>query len=343
MTNRRNLSGTRFLLCCIAALVLAAPASRAAEIADVVARVQRKTVKIYGAGGIRGLEAYQSGFLVSPHGHIATVWSYVLDTDELTVVLDDGSRFPAEIALSQPQLDLAVLKIDATDLPSFDVSSAQPLVSGDRVLAFSNLYGIATGNEPTSVLHGHVSAVCPLAARRGVFQIPYSGSVYVLDAMTNNAGAAGGALTDYEGRLAGMLGKEVKARDHDVWLNYALPASALRATIEAAVRGELLTETALAEEEVSLTPWTLQGLGVELVPNLIKNTPPFVELVQPGSPVAEAGLRPDDLIVYIETQIIQSYNELQQALRVHDRTDAIMLTVVRGDDLVSLKVSGLED
>ena len=82
---------------------------------------------------------------------------------------------------------------------------------GDRALAFSNLYGIASGSEQASLLQGFVSAVAPLAARRGVYQTPYQGKVYVVDAMINNAGAAGGALTDRAGNLAGMLGKELRS------------------------------------------------------------------------------------------------------------------------------------
>ena len=80
------------------------------------------------------------------------------------------------------------------------------------MLAFSNLYGVATGNEPASVLKGYVSAVTDLAARRGIFQTPYQGPVYVLDALTNNPGAAGGVLTDRRGQLAGILGKNSATR-----------------------------------------------------------------------------------------------------------------------------------
>ena len=56
--------------------------------AGVIAAAQPKMVKIYGAGGIRGLEAYQSGFLISAEGHVLTVWSYVLDTDYITATLE---------------------------------------------------------------------------------------------------------------------------------------------------------------------------------------------------------------------------------------------------------------
>jgi hypothetical protein len=59
-------------------------------------------VKIYGAGGLRGLEAYQSGFLISPQGHVLTAWSYVLDTDFITVTLADGRKFQGRLGRGRP-------------------------------------------------------------------------------------------------------------------------------------------------------------------------------------------------------------------------------------------------
>ncbi|HUT12085.1 MAG TPA: S1C family serine protease, partial [Thermoguttaceae bacterium] len=78
---------------CLGASALSAGSS----VAETIAEVQPKMVKIYGAGGFRGMEAYQSGMLISDEGHIMTVFSYVLDTDYITVVLDDGRKFEAEL------------------------------------------------------------------------------------------------------------------------------------------------------------------------------------------------------------------------------------------------------
>src|SRR6056297_4159559 len=108
---------------------------------------QERVVKIYGAGGIASLEAYQSGFLVSPEGHVATAWSYVLDV-EPTVVLDDGRRFDATIVGFEPRLELAVLKVEASQLPFFRLDGDIVAEWGDPVLAVSNLFGIASGSEP---------------------------------------------------------------------------------------------------------------------------------------------------------------------------------------------------
>ena len=94
---------------------------------------------------------------------------------------------------------------------------------GTRVMAFSNLFGVAVGDEPVSVQRGTISVITRLEARRGVFETPYRGPVYVLDVTTNNPGAAGGALVTRRGELIGMLGKELRNSLNNTWLNYAVP------------------------------------------------------------------------------------------------------------------------
>ena len=156
----------------IAALFCAQPRHRAVKAEDTIRDAQKKTVKIYGAGGIRGLEAYQSGFLISADGYVLTVFSHVLDSDVITVTLDDGRRSEGKLVGADPRLEIAVLKIDAADLPHFDLGRAVAGKEGTRVLAFSNLFGVATGDEPVSVLHGTIAAVTPLSARRGLMNQP---------------------------------------------------------------------------------------------------------------------------------------------------------------------------
>src|SRR5262249_49911085 len=105
------------VLALVALAAFVAVPARAAKLADGIRDAPRKTVKIYGAGGIRGLESYQSGFLISAQGHVLTVFSYVLDSDTVTVTLDDGRKFDAKLLGADPRLDLAVLKVEAADLP----------------------------------------------------------------------------------------------------------------------------------------------------------------------------------------------------------------------------------
>ncbi|REJ74290.1 MAG: serine protease, partial [Planctomycetota bacterium] len=97
---------------------------RADPVHNAIETVQQRVVKIYGAGGIANLHAYGTGFLVSSEGHIVTVWSHVLDGDVVTIVLDDGRRYYGKVLGAEPQLDLAVLKIDAENLPHFDLGES---------------------------------------------------------------------------------------------------------------------------------------------------------------------------------------------------------------------------
>jgi serine protease Do len=320
-----------------AALILAVATQARAALPEVIESVQPKMVKVYGAGGLRGLEAYQSGWLIIDKGHVLTVWSYVLDTDVITVTLDDGRKFNAEIVGHDPRLEIAVLKIDAIELPHFKLGESVALDVGDRVLAFSNLYGVATGDEPASVLKGVVAAKTDLQARRGVFKTIYGGPIYVLDAMTNNPGAAGGALTDTQGRLAGFLGKELRSAQNSTWLNYAIPASELVATVESILEGRLRPppdETVKKPAE----PLSLDLLGIVLVPEVLDRTPPFIDDVFRGSPAAAAGVRPDDLVLFLGEHVVQSSSALREQIGLIDRAEEITLTLQRGQELIEVQL-----
>ena len=295
---------------------------------------QKRVVKIYGAGGLKGLEAYQSGFLVSPDGHIATAWSYVLDVNPV-VLLDDGRRFESKIVGFEPALELAVLKIDATDTPFFELNEKRSVDWGDPVIAVSNLFNIATGNEPASVMQGTVASTADLNARRGTFKTPYRGQVLVLDLIANNPGAAGGAVIDTDGQLAGMLGKELRDATTGVWLNYAVPADALRTTVGDIIAGRKITAvdatTKTLPRKDSHNP---AALGLVLVPDVLEITPAFVDKVKPDSPASRASLKADDLILLVNGQRVDGQRTLRSLLRTIDRRDDVELTVQRDTDIL---------
>ncbi len=308
---------------------------------EAIHETERKMVKVYGAGGIRGLEAYQSGFLISGEGHVLTAWSYILDTDAVIVTLFDGSRHEATLVGADPRMAIAVLKIDAKTRHHFSLTDAIELEAGDRVLAFSNLYGIATGAEASSVLHGSVSAVTQLAARRGAFKTPYQGPIYLVDAVTNNAGAAGGALTDYRGRLAGVLGKELRSAETDAWINYAIPIQEILPTVDAIREGRSLATPSDAVPNAE-NPWTLDRIGLQLVPNVLSVTPPYVEGVRNESPAALAKLRSDDLVIYVDGNLVRSRRELEAKLLQIEATVPLSLAVLRDQELVTVRLEASE-
>jgi len=304
---------------------------------------QQRVVKIYGAGGLGGLETYQSGFLVSPAGHVATAWSYVLDVDPI-VVLDDGRRFEAEIVGFEPTLELAVLKIEGRGFPFFEIATDEededaqsPVSWGEAVMAVSNLFNIAGGAEPASVMQGRVAARAKLDARRGTFQSPYQGEVILLDLVANNPGAAGGALINAAGELVGMLGKELRDRKTGVWLNYAIPAEALRKPIGDIIAGRRTvapeqSDPLLAREKAH----SLETLGLGMIPDVLETTPAYVDFVEAKSPAAKAGVRPDDLLLLISGRRVPHQRGLRDQLQRIDRRDDVSVVLQRDNEILSL-------
>jgi len=343
----RQLPASHLRLAGLVLLFLLLPAGGAATVHaaaggstyDTIEYVLPKMVKIFGAGGLKGLAAYGTGFLVSGEGHVVTVWSHVLDPDEVTVVLNDGRRFPARVLGAEPGLDLAVLKLEAGDaelsLPHFDLTTAVGTASeGTRVLAFSNMFKVATGDEPVSVVHGVVAARTRLRTRRGSFEVPYDGEVYVVDAATNNSGAAGGVLTTREGRLLGMIGRELRNADTNTWVNYSMPVADLTDAIQQIVTGQFRSSRGTPDDTPD-APRRYEALdfGIVLVPDVLFRTPAWVETTVPGSPARKAEMRPDDLVLFVNDDLVQSVREMKAALGRLEAGDTLRLVVRRGDNL----------
>lgn len=324
---------TRLWIAAWVAVSVAGPAV-AATPGETIAGAARSVVKIYGAGGVRGLEAYQTGVLVTAGGHVVTVLSTVLDSDAIDCVLDDGRRYTARLVGADPRRELALLQLDGEDFPALALGADQPrLPPGSRVLALSNLFGVAVGDERVSVQHGVIAAVIPLDARRGAYEAPYRGDVYILDCTTNNPGSPGGALIDWRGRLIGLLGKELRANASGVWLNYALPVDEVAKAYADIVAGRATAPLAASQER-----YDPAALGVILVPDLLDKTPPFIETVRGGSPAAAAGLRADDLLVAVNGRATPSRTAVQQALGGLATGDPVRLTVVRDGAIVDCEL-----
>lgn len=324
----------------IAVLNLAfVPAVRAGATQEVIAQVQSRVVKLFGAGGIKGLHAYGSGFLVSAEGHIVTVWSHILDGDVVTVVLDDGRRFYGKVVGVDPKIDLAVLKIEAEGLPHFNLDEAAPAGVGTRVLAYSNLFKVATGDEPVSVLHGVIAARSTLDARRGRFQAPYSGPVYIVDAVTNNPGAGGGVLATLDGKLLGVIGRELRSRETNLWLNYVVPMDQLTPRIREIISGKF-SGASFENEMPPSAAATVSALelGLILVPDVVYRTPAYIDQVVPGSLASRVDLRPDDLIVFVNNEVVPSIRAFQSELSRARPGSGLTVVVRRKNQLVSVTI-----
>lgn len=302
-----------------------------------ITALKEGVVKIFGSGGLRGLEAYQSGLLITENGYILTVWSPVLDSSRLRVVLHDGRSYASTVHQYDSRSELAVLKIEDQDLPCFDLSQVVKPVPGETVYVGSNLFGIATGEESITVMKGVLAAIAPLDARRGSFEIAYRQSVLILDAITSNPGAAGGAIVDGRGNLLGMIGKEAQCARTGTWLNYGYFLEEIRGDV-----AELL-ERRSRPSAMGRQPnehWTCTMLGIQLIPAVVPRTPPFINRLDPHGVAAEVGLATDDLIVEVNGTTIATIEDFQRVIREIGRDVPLRLTVQRGGEFKTFLISG---
>ncbi|HMC64129.1 MAG TPA: trypsin-like peptidase domain-containing protein [Gemmataceae bacterium] len=323
-----------------------APAARADQpFADIADQVNKKLVKLFGSGGFRGLASYGSGMLVSPDGYVLTVATHLIETQDLRVHLYDGRRYQAKVIVSEPELDVALLKLEnVEDLPYFDIPQAgkRPLAqAGDWVLAFSNQFQIATRDEPMSVQRGVIASHSKLHGRRGIHEAVYQGDVYVIDAITNNPGAGGGVITTRKGELLGIIGRELRNSLTETWINYAVP---IAAKVEIREAGDKLRTVSIPEFVDQAMRGKYKPIqrkepregpggyhGIVLVPNVVDRTPPFIEDILPGSPAAKAGLRPDDLIVYVDGEQVISVKAFNMAMSRIQPGQTVTLEIRRSD------------
>ena len=308
-----------------------------ASFRKVVRQVQAKLVKIVGGGGVQGWGSYQSGVCISEDGYILTSWSYVLEAENVTVTLDDGQKFSASLVGYDPQIEIAVLKIDVNGLSHFKLDSAVPAKLGSRVLAFSNLYGVATGDEPVSVQKGVVSAVTKLSSRRGAFESAYNGDVYLVDAIINNPGASGGVVCDRKGRLLGVIGKELRDNSLDTWLNFAIPISSVASSVQEIRDGRAIVQDRSDQRKPS-EPMSLNLLGLVLVPNVVDRTPPFIDRIVAGSVAASVDLRIDDLVISVNDKLCPSVKDVKDELEYIDRDSTLRLTVRRNNEFIDVEI-----
>ncbi len=336
----------------------------------VIEDTRQKIVKIYGAGGLQGLLGYQTGTLITPFGHILTVSSPALEADPLIVICDNGRRYEANVIAAAPTMEIAILKIDGEGFSCFDLkaeygdttkeSGAKTLSDlagfddsiriGDRILAVSNPYNIATANEPVSFQQGIIAARTSLRARRGAFATTYKGPVYVVDAITNNPGAKGGAVVLRDtGRFVGLIGKELKNAENNTWFNFVLPGKEVYERVKT-----LLTNENTASRRPSLiavpdrpelpplpsdTERVLRNVGIILVPNVANRTPPFIDSVRPGSEAEKLGLLPDDLIVMVNNRLTPSRSAVETQILAAEQDAPILLTIERNSELLEIRIN----
>jgi serine protease Do len=305
---------------------------------DVIKTQQPVVVKLFGAG-VGNLDSYGTGILVSPEGHVLTVWNHLVSTSFLTAVTLDGRRFAVDVTGTSKDHDAALLKLKTEPGEVFsyvDLKQAADPEVGTSIYAFSNMFRVAAGNEPVSVVHGVLAAKVPLEATQGRWVFPVRTPIWLIDAITNNSGATGGLVTDLQGIPIGLIGREIRHSSSRTWVNYAVPLTTLAPVVESLRSGKLVPSDAKqnSADVVMLSDQQLTGrFGLTMLPSVVERTPAFVDDVARGSAAQKAGLLRSDLIVLVNDTVITSVLDFQQQMAAFRTGQRVSLTVNRDQEL----------
>ena len=296
--------------------------------AQAVKLVQPKMVKVYGASAGR-IEGYATGIAVSDSGRILTTQGVFLDGSQIRVVTFDGVSHIASIVKRDREHQLALLQI-ATETPEYFVITEQESVQkGDWVIAISNAFKVADKQEPLSATLGVISLRTSIEARLNKRDVAYRGDLILIDQITSNPGAAGGAVVTTDGELVGVIGKIIDSSETNTRLNYAVPNSVLTRFL--ADDTEQIVRSATVERQSV-------ELGIRIFSHGGRNSPAYIDRIARGSPAAKARMKPDDLLISIAGEKIGNVKDYEAVL-INLRPDEEAIVVVkRGAELLRLTI-----
>ena len=247
----------------------------------------------FGDRGEQQQSGLGSGVIMSPEGYILTNNHVVEGADAIEVVLPDARSAVAKVIGTDPESDLAVLKINLDKLPVMVLGNSDQMQVGDRVLAIGNPFGV--GQTVTS---GIVSAL-----GRNQLGINTFENFIQTDAAIN-PGNSGGALTDINGNLMGINTAIYSRSGGSMGIGFAIPVSTAKQVMESIVKNGQVVRGWIGVEPNELTPELAQTFGIQSAQGVI------VTGVLNSGPAAEAGIRPGDVITQVAGQPVRTVSEL---------------------------------
>ena len=232
------------------------------------------------AEGAPDVQALGSGFIIDPTGYVVTNNHVVEGADQITVILNDGTRLAAALKGRDTKTDLALLKVESQKpLPYVEFGDSDDARAGDWVIAIGNPFGLG-GTATTGIIS---------ARGRDIQSGPFDDYIQI-DAPINR-GNSGGPLFDTSGRVIGINTAIFSPNGGNVGIGFAIPSKMARSVLDQlratgkVERGWLGVQIQVVTEDIA------KGLGLKETKGAL------VAAVQPDSPAAKAGVRPGDVIV----------------------------------------------
>ena len=260
-----------------------------------------------------------SGFLVTADGYILTNNHVVAEADKITVTLASGKEYPAKLVGRDPTFDLAVVKIDAKDLPVLSLGDSDKLEVGEWVAAIGNPFGLE-----------HTITVGVISAKnRNIRAKDVNFQGFLQTDAAINPGNSGGPLLDLSGKVVGI---NTAIIPYAQGIGFAIPVNMAKQVMDDLVNFGKVRRGWLGIYLQPVTEEVAEAYG-------LKNTDgALVSDVQGDSPALRAGLQRGDVIVAIDGTSLKNYQDLSFAVRKHLAGDEVTLTVMRRGERKEIKV-----
>jgi len=263
-----------------------------------------------------------SGVIVSPAGYLLTNNHVVDGADDIEVQLGDGRSAKAKVIGTDPESDLAVVKIDLDKLPVIAFGDVDRLQVGDVVLAIGNPFGV--GQTVTS---GIVSALGRNSLGINTFEN------FIQTDAAINPGNSGGALVDVNGNLLGINTAIYSQSGGSLGIGFAVPVTTARQVLEGLIKDGQVTRGWIGVEPRDLTPEIAKTLDLSVTQGVL-----ITGVVQAG-PASEGGIRPGDVVLKIAGTPVANTPQLLNAVAALKPREAATISLQRGESALDLKVT----
>jgi serine protease Do len=260
-----------------------------------------------------------SGFIVSPDGYILTNNHVVAGADRVTVRLYDKREFTAKVVGTDPNTDVAVIKIDATGLPSVAFGNSDSTRVGEWVLAIGNPLGEAFAFTVTA---GIVSAKGRLLA--GLQQTRYAIQDFIQTDAAINPGNSGGPLVNIRGQVIGINSAIASETGFYAGYGFAIPINLARTVMDQLVKTGHVERAVMGIAIREATQEDADAVGLKRITGVVVNS-----YTSDDSPAKKAGILPGDVIIALDGQPIDNVPQLQQKVGFKRPGETVEVTLLR--------------
>jgi serine protease Do len=260
-----------------------------------------------------------SGFIVSRDGYILTNNHVVETADRVTVRLLDNREFPARVVGRDPNTDIAVIKIDAPDLPFVTFGNSDQVRVGDWVLAVGNPLGFTF-----TVTAGIVSAKGRTLDGLRSAEARYTIQDFIQTDAAINPGNSGGPLFDMDGHVVGVNSAIASQTGLYAGYGFAIPINLARRVMDDLIASGRVTRAVLGIRISEITPDAAAYVGLDRIAGVLVQDFP-----DRSSPALQAGVQPGDIIVALNDSAVGHVAQLQQMVGFRRPGDVVRVTVVR--------------